>query len=147
MLFVYYRRCSCLTVALTLKWRRYFPTRWCLRGFLRNPLQKTTFPVEFPDKNRTIDRVCQTIIISEKSWKKVYRFKMEAILMIFLPRDCAIPRKLEKHFPEKEFQRNVAQSRSLIETHNRNKILKFVLLRDFTGKIVFCHESKYADLS
>ncbi len=46
---------------------------------------------------------------------------MLAILLIFITRDCAIPRKLKNHFPEGEFQRNLAQSsRSLIETHNRN---------------------------
>ena len=62
----------------------------------RKPLQKTTFPVEFPDKSCTIDRVCPTMIIREKKLKKVYYFKMAAILLIFVLRDCAIPRKLKK---------------------------------------------------
>ncbi len=36
--------------------------------------------------------------ISAKKWKKkVYRFKMAAILLILLPCDCAILRKLKKH--------------------------------------------------
>ena len=44
--------------------------------------------------------------------KKVYRFKMATILLIFLPRDCTIPQK---------FQRNLTQnsiSLLYIETHN-----------------------------
>ena len=47
---------------------------------------------------------------------------MAAILLIFLLRDWAIPRKLKNHFPEVEFQQNLAQSsRSSIETHNWKK--------------------------
>ena len=41
--------------------------------------QKTTFPVEFLDKNCTTDRERQTMIICGKKLKKVFRFKMAAI--------------------------------------------------------------------
>ncbi len=69
--------------------------------------------------------------LRNKKLKKVYRFKMAAILLIFVPRDCAIPRKLKNHFPEDEFQRNLAQrSILLIETHNWYKIWKIILLRE-----------------
>ena len=32
---------------LTLKWPRYFYSRWCPRGVPWNPPEKTTFPPEF----------------------------------------------------------------------------------------------------
>ncbi len=53
--------------------------------------QKNTFQVEFSDKNITIDRVRQIMIIWEK--KKLKKVKMAAILLIFLSCDCALPRK------------------------------------------------------
>ncbi len=52
--------------------------------------------MEFSDKNRTIYKVRQIMIICQKKLKKVYHFKMAAILLIFLPCDYAIPRKIEK---------------------------------------------------
>ena len=52
---------------LTLKWLMYFPPVGAKGGWV---LQQTTFPVEFLDKNCTIDRVHQTMIIREKSWKQ-----------------------------------------------------------------------------
>ena len=53
------------SVSLTLKWLRYFPTVGAQRGgvFLWTQPQKTTFPVEFSDKNYTIYRVRQIMII------------------------------------------------------------------------------------
>ena len=57
--------------------------------------------------------------------------------------DCTIPRKSNNQFSEGEFQRNLARSsKSSIEIHNWNRILTFLLLRDFTGKIVFYHMPK-----
>ncbi len=43
------------------------------------------------------------MIILEKKLKKGYRFKLAVILRIFLPRDCAIQRKLKTHFTEANF--------------------------------------------
>ncbi len=85
------------------------------RGLIQTPLQKTTFPVEFPDKIAPLIRVRQTMIICEKKMKKSVPFQNGGHFT-----DCAIPRKLKKKtFPEGEFQRNLAQiSRSLIKTHN-----------------------------
>ncbi len=55
--------------------------------------------------------------------EKSVRFTMVAILLIFLSCDCAIPRKLnKKHFPEGEING---------ETHNWNKRLEILFLRDF----------------
>ena len=52
----------------------------------------------------------------KKKWKKVFHFKVAAILLIFLPCDCAIPLKLKNHFSECEFQRNLTRSsRSVID--------------------------------
>ena len=74
-----------------------------LRGFLWTQPQKTAFRVEFLDKNCTIDRVRQNMIIWEKL-KKVYSFEMAAILLSFLSSDCAIPRKFKKKtFPKPNF--------------------------------------------
>ncbi len=73
---------------------------------------------------------------------------MAVILLIFLRVIAQYHENWnKKHFPEGEFQRNLAQSsRLLIETQNWNTIWKFLLLRDFTDKITFCHVSKYANL-
>ncbi len=60
---------------------------------------------------------------------------MAVMLLIFPSCDCTLPRKLKNHIPEGEFQQNLAQSRTSIETHNWNNI--FLLMGDFTGKIVF----------
>ena len=46
---------------------KVFPTRW---SYDPPPLQKTTFPVEFPDKICTIDRVRQTMISAKTKLKK-----------------------------------------------------------------------------
>ena len=69
--------------------------------------QKTTFSLEVLDKNCTIDRVRQIMIISEKKVEKVVPFQNAAILLIFLLHDCAIPRKLKNNFPESKFHRNL----------------------------------------
>ena len=74
---------------------------------------------------------------------------MAAILLIVLSRDCATPRKNKQtntptYMSKGLFQRNVAQGRSSIETHYWNTILKFLLLGDFTGKVVFYRMPKYA---
>ena len=79
-------------------------------GFLGTPPKKTIFPVEFSDKNCTIDRVRQIMHICEKKkFKKLYRFKMAAILPIFISRDCAIPQNLKNRFPEGIFEQKLAQ--------------------------------------
>ena len=39
---------------LTLKWPRYFYSRWCPRGVPWNPPEKTTFPPEFCNEICTI---------------------------------------------------------------------------------------------
>ena len=41
------------------------------KGVPMNPLSETTFPVEFSDKNYTIDRVPQIMHVCEKKWKSV----------------------------------------------------------------------------
>ena len=117
---------------------KVFPTRWCLEGGpLNPPFRKPLSRWNFWIKIALIVR--QTMIICGKKINKVYRFKMAAILLIFLLRDCAIQRKLGKktHFPEAEFQRNLAQSKqSLIETHKWNKIFasKYANLCYLAGK-------------
>ena len=76
----------------------------------------------------------------------MYRFKLAVILLSFLSRDCATPRKLKNHFHEDLFQWNLAQSiRSSIETHNWNKILKFFTLGEFYRHnfLYFNHMPKY----
>ncbi len=99
---------ECL-IPLTLNWLRYFPPAGAGGGGgwgesnSYNPHFKKTLSQW--NKNCTIDRVRQTMIICEKK----FRFKMAAILLSFLPRDCAIPRKFKKHSPEGEFQRNLAR--------------------------------------
>ncbi len=70
------------------------------------------------------------MLICKKKLKKVYHFKMAVILLFFLSRDCAIPRKLKKkkkkHFPEDVFQRTLAQSsRSSIENITETKYCCF----------------------
>ena len=51
---------------------KVFLTRWCLRG---TGLQKTTFQVEFSDKNCTIDKIRQIMIICEKKVEKHVPFQ------------------------------------------------------------------------
>ncbi len=54
--------------------------------------------------------------------------------------DCAIPQKLKKHFPEGEFQRNLAKSsRSLIETHLLKQNLEIFTERFYRQNSILPH--------
>ena len=85
---------------LTLKWPRYFYSRWCPRGVPWTP-QKTTFLPEF----------CNEI------WTKFspFLFRVISILAKFW----------QNHFPKGIFQWNLAQRRrTWIDSHYWNNILK-----------------------
>ena len=57
--------------ALTLKWPRYFYSRWCPRGVPWNPPEKTTFPPEFCNEICTI---YVRAIKNHNSAKKILKF-------------------------------------------------------------------------
>ncbi len=89
--------------------------------------------------NCLIDIVRLNDYLRKKSWKKLYGFKMAAILLIYLSRDCAIPRKWNT-FPKTHIWMKFG--RSSIETHNLKLSFECFNLGNFTGKNVFYHMTK-----
>ena len=113
----------CLFI-LTLKWLRYFPPVGGGGGVIWTQPQKTTFPVELSDKNCNIGRVRQIMIIRKKLETSI-PFSNGGHFTDLPSAWLCNTTKIEKHFPEGEFQRNLAQSsRSSIETDIWHKILK-----------------------
>ena len=64
---------------LTLKWPRYFYSRWCPRGFHGTPLKKTTFPSEF------CNEICTTYVRAIKNHNSEKKFRKCCTISKWLP--------------------------------------------------------------
>ena len=113
---------SDLIINTLVQWPRFFPPVVAGGGggpmdtTSRKHFPRTIFPVEFSDKNCTIDRVRQIMIICDKNWEKNVKFQNGGHFT---------------DFSNHENWKKVADH----HLHEWNKYLRCLLLRDFTGKI------------
>ena len=128
---------------LTLKWPRYFYSRWCPRGVPRDSTVENHFPSRILQWN--LNHVCmdyKKITILQKKKKKMkilYRFKNGGPITDFnFVSFWFWPKSEKKHFSKGIFQWNLAQSRrTWIHLHYWNNICKKLFRFKMTAKTIF----------
>ena len=126
-------RCS-----LTLKWPRYFYSRWCPRGVPWTPWENH-FSTGILQWN--LHHICtgnKKSQFCKKKIKMLYRFKMAAKEPIFISRHFDFGQLLKTHFPKGIFQWNSAQRRRIwIDLHYWNNNFQKLFHFKMVAKTMF----------
>ena len=106
---------------LTLKWPRYFYSRWCPRGVSWNPLRKTTFPPEFCNEICTMYVRAINITILQKKFLNVVSFENGGQIIDFYFSSFRFWPNFEKPLSQRNFSMKLGSTK---ENMNRFTLLK-----------------------
>ena len=123
---------------LTLKWPRYFYSRWCPRGVLRDPSVENHFSTGILQYN--LHHICMGYKNSQfgKKNENVVPFQNGGQITNFDFASFRFWPKFENHFPKGIFQWNWAQSRrTWIHLHYWNNIWKKLFRFKMAAKTIF----------
>ena len=124
---------------LTLKWPRYFYSRWCPRGGSWNPPEKNTFPLEF------CNEICTIYVRAIKNHNSAKKNSKCCFVSKWRPNNWFLFRVIsnlakfwKKHFSKRIFQWNLAQRRRIWKDwHYWNKIFKKLFRFKMVAKTIF----------
>ena len=123
---------------LTLKWPRYFYSRWCPRGVPWNPPKKTTFPPEFCNQICTI--YVRTIKNSNSAKKKklnVVPFQNGGQITDFYFASFRFWPNFEKPLSERNFSMIFGSKKENIDLHYWNKTFEKLFRFKMVAKTIF----------